>query len=300
MLSPSLRRLSVSSVVSTGFLCPSVVSPVSPAPSVVRAPLAFFPAGYGRLLRRPALRGAGDTSFLRRLRSLRSSSAPPSALRSFLRSSVPPPFLRSQGFVSAPSSLRLFGRLYGLPLSLRRLSGLSGSFGRPCPPPLFPFGVRPPFYSLRRRPALRGAGDTSFLRRLRSLRSSSAPPSALRSFLRSSVPPPLRATPLRRQAGAARRPLLQRAAGAARRPRRLRSPPLFARPRLRRDLASPFRAAASPPPFTFGVSPLSSGALCRPRLPPPPRAPPAPAPRLLPAACMFHMEHSCSCNYSQL
>ena len=201
MLSPSLRRLSVSSVVSTGFLCPSVVSPVSPAPSVVRAPLAFFPAGYGRLLRRPALGGSGDSFSLRRLRSLRSSSAPPSALR---------------------------------------------------------------------------------------------------SFLRSSVPPPLRATPLRRQAGAARRPLLQRAAGAARRPRRLRSPPLFARPRLRRDLASPFRAAASPPPFTFGVSPLSSGALCRPRLPPPPRAPPAPAPRLLPAACMFHMEHSCSCNYSQL
>ena len=144
MLSPSLRRLSVSSVVSTGFLCPSVVSPVSPAPSVVRAPLAFFPAGYGRLLRRPALGGSGDSFSLRRLRSLRSSSAPPSALRSFLRSSVPPPFLRSQGFVSAPSSLRLFGRLYGLPLSLRRLSGLSGSFGRPSPPRLFPCGLRPP------------------------------------------------------------------------------------------------------------------------------------------------------------
>ena len=38
----------------------------------------------------------------------------------------------------------------------------------------------------------------------------------------------------------------------SRRPRRLRSPLLFARPRLRRDLASPFRAAASPPPSTFG------------------------------------------------
>lgn len=95
------------------------------------------------------------------------------------------------------------------------------------------------------------------------------------------------------QAGAARRPLLQQAAGAARRPRRPRSPPFSTRPRLCRDLAPPFRAAALPPPSTFGVSLLSSGALCRPRLPPPPP---------LAAACVrvFHVEHSCFCNYSQL
>ena len=188
VLSPSLRRLSVSSVVSSGFLCPSVVSPVSPSPSVVRVPLAFSPSGCGRLC---IAFGGGLPSGARGTRPSYVASVPsvPPPLRRMpaAPSSVPPFLLRS--FVRrAPSSLRLFGRLFGLPLSLRRLSSLSVSFGRPCPPRLFPLGVRPPFYSLRRRPALGGSGDTSFLRRLRSLRSSSAPPSALRSFLRSSVP----------------------------------------------------------------------------------------------------------------
>ena len=84
--------------------------------------------------------------------------------------------------------------------------------------------------------------------------------------------------PLQQPAGAAGRPLLQRAAGAAGRPRRLRSPPLSTRPRLCRDLASPFRAAASPPPFTFGGRRCRRG---RPAAPagcrrPAPRAPPPP------------------------
>ena len=261
----SLRRLSSLSV-SFGRPCPPRLFPCG-----VRPP-------FYSLRRRPALGGAGDTSFLRRLRSLRSSSAPPSALRSFLRSYVPPPFLRSPCCVVSPSSLRLYGRLSRPPLSLRRLSSLSVSFGRPCPPRLFPCGVRPPFYSLRRRPALGGSGDTSFLRRLRSLRSASAPPSALRSFLRSYVPPTFRAPHVLQPAGAARRPLLQRAAGAARRPRRLRSTPHSLHPPLCGDLRLPLRAAASPPPFAFGVLPLSSGALCRPRWLQPPRPPPAPAP----------------------
>ena len=106
--------------------------------------------------------------------------------------------------------------------------------------------------------------------------------------------------PLQQPAGAAGRPLLQQAAGAAGRPRRLRSPPLSARPPLCGDLAPSFRAAALPPPFTFG------GRCCRRGRPAAPAGCRRPAPRLPPpplvpcGVCVFHVEHSCFCNYSQL
>ena len=92
VLSPSLRRLSVSSVVSTGFLCPSVVSPVSPAPSVVRVPRPFSPSGYGR----PFIAfGGGLPSGVRGTRPSYVASVP----------SVPPPLRR---LPSVPSSVPPF------------------------------------------------------------------------------------------------------------------------------------------------------------------------------------------------
>ena len=274
MLSPSLRRLSVSSVVSSGFLCPSVVSPVSPAPSVVRVPRPFSPAGYGR----PFIAfGGGLPSGVRGTRPSYVASVPsvPPPLRRLpsVPSSVPPFLLRS--FVRrAPSSLRLSGRLSGLPLSLRRLSSLFVASGRPCPPRLFPLGVRPPFYRLRRRPALGGSGDTSFLRRLRSLRSSSVPPSALRSFLRSSVPSSARAA----TSGGGKPPPPPAGSGGGKPP-----PPPSLSPSLHSPAALPRpRSAVSCSGFAaalhFRGSLLSSGSACRPRWLQPPRPPPVPAP----------------------
>ena len=111
MLSPSLRRLSVSLVVSTGFLCPSVVSPVSPAPSVVRVPRPFSPAGYGR----PFIAfGGGLPSGVRGTRPSYVASVP----------SVPPPLRR---LPSVPSSVPPFLLRY----ELRPCSGKRGRHAAP-------------------------------------------------------------------------------------------------------------------------------------------------------------------------
>ena len=157
VLSPSLRRLSVSSVVSSGFLCPSVVSPVSPSPPAVRVPLAFFPSGYGR----PFIGFAGGLpSGARGTRPSYVAFVP----------SVPPPLRR---LPSVPSSVPPFLLRFELrPCAGKRgrhaapsYSGQRGRHAAPaaCAPPLIAFTRRSAATSgyrygqrLRRLPSLSG------------------------------------------------------------------------------------------------------------------------------------------------
>ena len=155
VLSPSLRRLSVSSVVSTGFLCRYVVSPVSPSPSVVRVPLAFSPAGYGR----PFIAfGGGLPSGVRGTRPSYVASVP----------SVPPPLRR---LPSVPSSvptflLRFELRPYGGKRGRHAAPSYSGQRGRHAAPAAF---ALPLIAFTRRSAATSGYRYGQRLRRLPSL-----------------------------------------------------------------------------------------------------------------------------------
>ena len=157
VLSSSLRRLYVSSVVSTGFLCPYVVSSVSTSPPVVRVPLAFSPSGYGR----PFIAfGGGLPSGARGTRPSYVASVP----------SVPPPLRRLPSVPSSvpPFLLRSFVRTCCNQRGRHAAPSYSGQRGRhaapaACATPLIAFTRRFAATSgyrygqrLRRLPSLSG------------------------------------------------------------------------------------------------------------------------------------------------